>query len=51
MNNPTLRQKLDELMSKTERPATLGWANFFQWLGQQTATPRTRGASSKLIQE
>ncbi|WP_210526695.1 hypothetical protein [Rubellimicrobium arenae] len=51
MNAPTLRQTFDKHMSVPERPAALGWADFFQWLGQQTAAPTPRGARPKRIQE
>ena len=51
MNHPTLRQKLDERMSKPERQATLGWAEFFQWLGQQTAALERHGPPARLRQD
>ena len=51
MNHPTLRQRLDERTSHPERPAGLGWNEFFQWLGQQTAAPERRGPRAKLIRE
>ena len=51
MNHPTRGQTFDTRMSTPERPATLGWQDFFQWLGQQTAAPTPRGARPKRIQE
>jgi hypothetical protein len=51
MNHPTLGQKFDARIASPDRPSTLGWQDFFQWLGQQTAAPKPRGARSKLIQE
>ncbi|EYD75610.1 hypothetical protein Rumeso_02826 [Rubellimicrobium mesophilum DSM 19309] len=51
MTYPTLRQSFDKHMSTPEQPPALGWADFFQWLGQQTVVPKPRGPLPKLIQE
>ncbi len=51
MSHPTLRQQFDSRLPTQERPAVLGWADFFQWFGEQTAAPRPRGPLSKLIHE
>jgi hypothetical protein len=51
MDHPKRLSTPDHRAPKPTSGTGLGWAEFFQWLGQQSVTPERRSPSSRPIRE